>query len=147
MRAAIGDTLHIHTNHVGEAEALGEILEVRGTDGAPPYLVQFRDGRTRLLYPGPDAVVEAPPPAGPPAVGGSVNGGTNGSVNGGKGGTDTAGNNAVGTSTGSSAGTGAGSAGNSPSGGSGNANGSANNNAGSSRPPRSARRIHTRPGW
>lgn len=60
MRAAIGDTLHIHTNHVGEAEALGEILEVRGTDGAPPYLVQFRDGRTRLLYPGPDAVIETP---------------------------------------------------------------------------------------
>jgi hypothetical protein len=61
MRAAIGDTLHIHPNHVGEAEALGEILEVRGTDGAPPYLVQFRDGRTRLLYPGPDAVVETTP--------------------------------------------------------------------------------------
>jgi len=60
MRAAIGDTLHIHTNHVGEAEALGEILEVRGNDGAPPYLVQFRDGRTRLLYPGPDAVIEPP---------------------------------------------------------------------------------------
>lgn len=59
MRAAIGDTLHIHTNHVGTAEALGEILEVRGTDGAPPYLVQFRDGRTRLLYPGPDAEVES----------------------------------------------------------------------------------------
>lgn len=60
MRAAIGDTLHIHTNHVGEAEALGEILEVRGSDGAPPYLVQFRDGHTRLLYPGPDAVIETP---------------------------------------------------------------------------------------
>ena len=48
MRAAIGDTLHIHTNHLGTAEALGEILEVRGSDGAPPYLVQFRDGRKRL---------------------------------------------------------------------------------------------------
>lgn len=67
MRAAIGDTLHIHTNHVGETEALGEILEVRGTDGAPPYLVQFRDGRTRLLYPGPDAVVE-PLDSGPVAA-------------------------------------------------------------------------------
>jgi len=60
MHAAIGDTLHIHTNHLGTAEALGEILEVRGTDGAPPYLVQFRDGRKRLLFPGPDAVIETP---------------------------------------------------------------------------------------
>jgi hypothetical protein len=59
MRAAIGDTLHIHTNHLGTEDALGEILEVRGADGAPPYLVQFRDGRKRLLFPGPDAVIEA----------------------------------------------------------------------------------------
>ncbi|MBR7829436.1 DUF1918 domain-containing protein [Actinospica sp. MGRD01-02] len=59
MRAAIGDTLHIHTNHLGTVEDLAEILEVRGTDGAPPYLVQFRDGRKRLLFPGPDAVIES----------------------------------------------------------------------------------------
>jgi hypothetical protein len=73
MRAAIGDTLHIHTNHLGITEHLGEIIEVRGADGAPPYLVQFRDGSTRLLYPGPDAVIEHPagatpaPPAPAPA--------------------------------------------------------------------------------
>jgi hypothetical protein len=59
MRAAIGDTLHIHTNHLGTTEDLAEILEVRGTDGAPPYLVQFKDGRKRLLFPGPDAVIES----------------------------------------------------------------------------------------
>jgi hypothetical protein len=66
MRASIGDTLHIHTNHLGTTEHLGEILEVRGLDGAPPYLVQFRDGTTRLLYPGPDAVVEHPAAAAHP---------------------------------------------------------------------------------
>jgi hypothetical protein len=132
MRAAIGDTLHIHTNHVGEAEALGEILEVRGTDGAPPYLVQFRDGRTRLLYPGPDAVVEAPPPAGQPAdSSSSSSNGNSGSVGTG------AGSPGAGTS-GSSSGSG--------SNGSGST-GSGTTNGGSSRPPRSARRIHTRPGW
>ena len=60
MRAVIGDTLHIHTNHLGTTEHLGKILEVRGSDGAPPYLVQFRDGSTKLLYPGPDAVIEHP---------------------------------------------------------------------------------------
>jgi hypothetical protein len=59
MRAAIGDTLHIHTNHLGTVEDLAEILEVRGSDGAPPYLVQFKDGRKRLLFPGPDAVIES----------------------------------------------------------------------------------------
>ena len=59
MRAAIGDTLHIHTNHLGMTEDLAEILEVRGSDGAPPYLVQFKDGRKRLLFPGPDAVIES----------------------------------------------------------------------------------------
>lgn len=59
MRAAIGDTLHIHTHHLGMTEDLAEILEVRGTDGAPPYLVQFKDGRKRLLFPGPDAVIES----------------------------------------------------------------------------------------
>jgi hypothetical protein len=64
MRAAIGDTLHIHTNHLGMSEDLAEILEVRGTDGAPPYLVQFKDGRKRLLFPGPDAVIESTETAG-----------------------------------------------------------------------------------
>jgi len=59
MRAAIGDTLHIHTNHLGTVEDLAEILEVRGSDGAPPYLVQFKDGRKRLLFPGPDTVIES----------------------------------------------------------------------------------------
>ena len=32
---------------------------MRGSDGAPPYLVQFKDGRKRLLFPGPDAVIES----------------------------------------------------------------------------------------
>ena len=132
MRAAIGDTLHIHTNHVGEAEALGEILEVRGTDGAPPYLVQFRDGRTRLLYPGPDAVVEAPPPAGQPAD--SSSSGSNGN------------SGSVGTGAGSPGAGTSGSSSGSGSNGSGST-GSGTTNGGSSRPPRSARRIHTRPGW
>ena len=129
MRAAIGDTLHIHTNHVGEAEALGEILEVRGTDGAPPYLVQFRDGRTRLLYPGADAVVEAPAPAGAPAVSSSSSSGSAGS-------------------SGSGSGSGSGSnGGNGTVGSGGNGTANAGTNGNNSRPPRSARRIHTRPGW
>jgi len=36
-------------------------VEVRDSGGAPPYLVRFDDGRTCLIYPGPDAVIEHPP--------------------------------------------------------------------------------------
>jgi uncharacterized protein DUF1918 len=42
------------------ARRLGEIVEVRGTAGAPPYLVRFPDGRETLVFPGPDCVVEHP---------------------------------------------------------------------------------------
>jgi hypothetical protein len=36
------------------------IVEVRDSSGAPPYLVEFDDGHTCLIFPGPDAVVEHP---------------------------------------------------------------------------------------
>ncbi|MGH3297981.1 MAG: DUF1918 domain-containing protein, partial [Trebonia sp.] len=42
---------------VGHPDKDGEIVEVRGTRGEPPYLVRFADGQTRLLFPGPDAVI------------------------------------------------------------------------------------------
>ena len=38
----------------------GEIVEVRGSQGEPPYMVKFDDGHTRLIFPGPDAVIEHP---------------------------------------------------------------------------------------
>lgn len=58
MQATIGDRLHVHGATVGEPDRIGEIVEVHGRDGAPPFLVRFADGHTRLVYPGPDAVVE-----------------------------------------------------------------------------------------
>lgn len=58
MRATIGDQLHVHSRTVEEADRTGLILEVRGTAGAPPYLVRFDDGHERLVYPGPDCIVE-----------------------------------------------------------------------------------------
>ena len=37
----------------------GEILEVHGADGEPPYVVQWSDtGHTSLIFPGPDATVQ-----------------------------------------------------------------------------------------
>lgn len=58
MRAQIGDRLVIKGHHVGEHERDGEVLEVRGDHGAPPYLVRWSDsGQTVLVFPGPDAVI------------------------------------------------------------------------------------------
>lgn len=62
MKATVGDNLHVHSKHVDEADQIGEIVEVRGPDGAPPYLVRFKDGHERLVFPGGDCVVEAPRP-------------------------------------------------------------------------------------
>jgi Domain of unknown function (DUF1918) len=57
MEATIGDQICIHGSTVGHADKHGEIMEVRGTGGEPPYLVRFADGQTTLLFPGPDAVI------------------------------------------------------------------------------------------
>ena len=57
MEATIGDKICIHGSAVGHPDKHGEILEIRGADGEPPYLVRFPDGQTTLLFPGPDAVI------------------------------------------------------------------------------------------
>jgi hypothetical protein len=61
MRAEIGDVLHVKGRTVGTAERQGEVIEVHGDDGAPPYLVRFTDGHTTLVFPGVDCVVEHHP--------------------------------------------------------------------------------------
>jgi hypothetical protein len=58
MQAMVGDRLCVHGKTVGQADRTGEIVEVRGQGGGPPYVVRFEDGHTGLIYPGPDAVVE-----------------------------------------------------------------------------------------
>ena len=58
MQAIVGDRLHVHRNTVGQPDRSGEIIEVRGQGGEPPYVVRFDDGHTGLVFPGPDAVVE-----------------------------------------------------------------------------------------
>ena len=60
MKAAVGDRLHVHANIVGHSERVGEIVEVRGAGGLPPYLVRFDDSHTVLVFPGPDAIIEHP---------------------------------------------------------------------------------------
>ena len=58
MRAIVGDRIIVHGRRVGEPGRDGEILEVRGDQGGPPYLVRWStDGRESLFFPGSDAVV------------------------------------------------------------------------------------------
>ncbi|MFG2111419.1 DUF1918 domain-containing protein [Streptomyces sp. NPDC048718] len=56
MQASIGDRIIIKGGLPGQERA-GEIIEVKGFDGAPPYLVRFADGHEGLVSPGPDAVI------------------------------------------------------------------------------------------
>jgi hypothetical protein len=67
MRAQVGDKIIIHGAHVDEPIRDGEVLDVRGANGAPPYLVRWADnGHESLFFPGPDARVRHPgalPPA------------------------------------------------------------------------------------
>ena len=58
MRAAVGDRLHVHGKVVGTPEQTLEVIEVRGSDGGPPYLVRRDDGQEALIFPGPDTSVE-----------------------------------------------------------------------------------------
>lgn len=58
MKASIGDQLIVHGIHVDEPGRDGEILEVHGADGGPPYVVRWSEtGRETLFFPGPDAAV------------------------------------------------------------------------------------------
>jgi hypothetical protein len=58
MEASVGDQLHVHGRITGQKDRFGEIIEVRGQNGAPPYVVRFPDGHESLLFPGPDCVIE-----------------------------------------------------------------------------------------
>ena len=60
MQAAIGDRFCVRGNIVGQPERTGEIIEVRGAGGEPPYLVRFDDGHTSLVFPCPDALIAHP---------------------------------------------------------------------------------------
>ena len=53
MRAQVGDRIVIKGHHVGEPDRDCEVLEVRGPEGAPPYVVRWDDdGHEGLFFPG-----------------------------------------------------------------------------------------------
>jgi Domain of unknown function (DUF1918) len=61
MQAQIGDELTVKGHRQGDEERHGEIIEVHGEHGAPPYLVRWRDGRTTFFFPSADVVIEHHP--------------------------------------------------------------------------------------
>lgn len=59
MKANVGDRIVVRGHHVGEHERDGEVVEVRGQDGGPPYLVKWSsDGHVGFVFPGPDVTIE-----------------------------------------------------------------------------------------
>ena len=59
MKAQPGDRLIIRRLDVGAPARDGEILEVHGVNGAPPYLVRWSDdGQEGLIFPGADATIQ-----------------------------------------------------------------------------------------
>ncbi|GAT13336.1 DUF1918 domain-containing protein [Mycolicibacterium thermoresistibile] len=61
MQAKVGDWLVVKGATTDQPERRGEIIEVRGADGAPPYVVRWqRTDSVATVYPGPDALVVTP---------------------------------------------------------------------------------------
>ncbi len=59
MNASVGDRIVVRGHRVGEHERDGEILEVHGPDGGPPFLVRWAtDGHTGMVFPGSDVTIE-----------------------------------------------------------------------------------------
>lgn len=58
MQAVAGDRLHFQSRTVGVAEHTALILEIRGDNGEPPYLVRHQNGHEAVVFPGVDAWVE-----------------------------------------------------------------------------------------
>ena len=59
MRAHVGDMLVVQGHHLGEHKREGEIIEVHGADGTPPYMVRWSDtGQEGLIFPGSDTAIQ-----------------------------------------------------------------------------------------
>ena len=51
MRAQAGDELTVKSVHQGDEDRHGTIIKVDGADGAPPYVVRWRDGHDSVFFP------------------------------------------------------------------------------------------------
>lgn len=63
MHAQVHDRIVVLSQHQGQPNRDGEIVEVRGQDGRPPYLVRWSDtGHEGLFFPEAGAVVHPAEP-------------------------------------------------------------------------------------
>jgi hypothetical protein len=73
MHAQVGDRIVVAGATVGTPVRDGEIVEIHGPAGEPPYLVRWSDtGRESLFFPGPDSHVEHDSPEGGAGAGGAA---------------------------------------------------------------------------
>ena len=59
MQVKPGDRLVVEGHTDSEPRREAEVLEVRGPDGGPPFLVRWKDGHEGLVFPGADAHIVA----------------------------------------------------------------------------------------
>ncbi len=57
MKANVGDRLLVESSTAEQHRREGEIIEVHGVDGQPPFVVRWSDGHEGFCFPGPDARV------------------------------------------------------------------------------------------
>jgi hypothetical protein len=59
MRAQVGDKLVVQGRRLGQHGREGEVIEVHGPDGTPPYIVRWSDTEQEgLVFPGSDTTVQ-----------------------------------------------------------------------------------------
>ena len=59
MRASVGDRVVVAGHRLGDPERDGEVLEVHGTHGEPPFVIRWADdGHVATFVPGSDTRVE-----------------------------------------------------------------------------------------
>jgi hypothetical protein len=59
MHASVGDRIIVRGHHLAEPTRQCVVIEVRGPDGGPPYLVEWDESdHSVLFFPGNDAEVE-----------------------------------------------------------------------------------------
>ena len=58
MHAVAGDTIAVPGRTVGQPGRLGLVVEVKGEDGHPPYVIRWEDGHEAICYPGPETRVQ-----------------------------------------------------------------------------------------
>jgi hypothetical protein len=62
MQATVGDHLVVHGRTIGIQQRRCEVIDVRGPNGLPPYVVRWeQDGHEGLFFPEADTAVEAEP--------------------------------------------------------------------------------------